>query len=242
MASGSFLLANVVPDCAARRSRMFSAITRSAGSSEASGSGTALCSVALAGPVVVRAASTVATRNSLGGTVGAEDVSVEARPACDASVGTAAKSLPGAKKLNRTARIKARTPPTKMQSRRGPLIIPSASTSNFGGTMERRASAILRLPTISYLVDVSTGGSADLGAPADADQRNVTIVCAHAFRAATNTFSINTDAEKILWRNVGIVHVQQFRDTTTILCIAAETSGNVFEVSSMRSLGNDPML
>src|ERR1700730_9653818 len=232
MASGSFLLANVLPDLATRRSRIFSAITRSAGSSEASGSGTALCSVALAGPVVGIAASTVATRNSLGGTVGAEDVSVEACPACDASVGTAAKFLPCAKQSNRTARIKARAAPTKMQSRRGPLITPSASTSNFGGTMERRASAILRLPTISYLVDVSTGGSADLGAPADADQRNATMVCAHAFRAATNTFSINTDAEKILWRNVRIVHVQPFQDTTTIFCIAAVTSGNVVEARS----------
>jgi hypothetical protein len=92
------------------------------------------------------------------------------------------------------------------------------------------------------LVDVSTGGSADLGAPADADERNVTILCAHAFRAATNTFSINTDAEKMLWRNVRIVHVQPFRDTTTMLCIAGVTSGNVIEASCIRSLGNDPIL
>src|SRR3984893_17514610 len=232
MASRSFLLANVLPDFAARRSRIFSAITRSAGSREARGSGTTLCSVALAGPVVARAASTVAADDSLAGAVGAEDVSIEACPACGAPVGTAAKFLPCAKTLNRSARIKAKAAPTKMHSRRGQLITPSASTSNFGGTMERRASAILRLPTISYLVDVSTGGSADLGAPADADQRNVTMVCAHAFRAATNTFSINTDAKRILWRNVRIVHVQPFQDTTTIFCIAAVTSGNVVEARS----------
>jgi hypothetical protein len=113
---------NVLPDFAARRSRIFSAITRSAGSSEASGLGTALCSVALAGPVVVRARQRSLRATHSEGTVRAEDVSVEARPACDASVGTAAKFLPCAKKLNRTARIKARTPPTKMQSRRGPPL------------------------------------------------------------------------------------------------------------------------
>src|SRR6516164_9518514 len=218
MASRSFLLVDAPSDFPARRSRIFSAITRSAGSSEASGSSTALCSVALAGPVVARA---VAADASLVAAVGAEDVSVEACPACDAPVGTAAAFLPCAKTWSRTARIKAQAAPARMQLRRGPLITPSASTSRFGHMTERRASAILRVLTILYLVDVSTGGSADLRASAHADERNVTIVCAHAFRAATNTFSINTDAAEMQWRDVQIMHDQPLRDTTTASCIAA---------------------
>jgi len=129
--------------------------------------------------------------------------------------------------------IKPKAAPTNVQSRRGPLITPSASTTNFGNTLERRISAILRLPTISYLIDVSTEGSADLAAPPDAAGRNVTIVCAHAFRAATDTFSISTDVEKMPWRNAQIM---PFRDTTMILCIAGLISGNVVEAGCIRSL------
>src|SRR4029079_6436217 len=78
MASRSFLLANARPDFPATRSRIFSAMARSAGSREASGSGTTR-SFALAVLVLARAA--LAAGDSLADAVRAEDVSVEA--CCD---------------------------------------------------------------------------------------------------------------------------------------------------------------
>src|SRR6516165_3665505 len=119
----SFLLAKIASDLAAKRSRIFSATTRSAGSSEARGSGTTLCSVALTGPVgCAGVASMVAAGDSLAGAVGAEDVSVEACPSGDAPVGTAAKLPPFAKTLKRAARITAKAIPAKMRSQRGPFM------------------------------------------------------------------------------------------------------------------------
>src|SRR5690349_340086 len=129
MASRSFLLANALADFAARRSRIFSAISRSAGSSEASGSGTTR-SVAVAGLVLARAA--LAAGDSLADAVGAEDVSVEA--CCDVPVGP--RFLPCANTLNTTARIKAKAVPARKYSRRGPLIISFASSRNLGDTVE----------------------------------------------------------------------------------------------------------
>src|SRR5215467_963251 len=120
----SFLLAKITSDLAAKRSRIFSATTRSAGSSEARGSGT-LCSVGLTGSVgFAGVGSMVATGGSLAGAVGAEDVSVEACPAGDAPVGAAAKFPPFAKTLKRAARITAtaKAMPAKMRSQRGPFI------------------------------------------------------------------------------------------------------------------------
>src|SRR5215831_12982249 len=91
----SLLLAKITPDLAAKRSRIFSATTRSAGSSEARGSGTTLCSVGLTWSVgFAGVGSMVAAGDSLAGAVGAEDVSVEACPAGGAPVGAAAKLRP----------------------------------------------------------------------------------------------------------------------------------------------------
>src|SRR5712691_3286304 len=120
----SFLLAKIASDFEAKMSRIFSATTRSAGSSEARGSGAALCSVTLAGLVEVGGvASMVAVGDPLAGAVEAEDVSVEACPAGDAPVGTAADVPPScAKTWNGAARIKARAVPAKIRSQRGPLI------------------------------------------------------------------------------------------------------------------------
>src|SRR5215472_18194327 len=119
----SLLLAKIAPDLAAKRSRIFSATTRSAGSSEARGSGTTLCSVGgLVGFAGVT--SMVAADDSLAGAVGAEDVSVEACPAGGAPVGTAAKLPPFTKTLKRAARITAKAKAThaKMRSQRGLFI------------------------------------------------------------------------------------------------------------------------
>src|SRR5262245_40112223 len=119
----SLLLAKIAPDLAAKRSRIFSATTRSAGSSEARASGTTLCSVALSGPVgIAGVASMVAAGDSLAGAVGAEDVSVEACPAGGAPVGAAAKFPPFAKTSKRAARITAKAMPAKTRSQRGPFI------------------------------------------------------------------------------------------------------------------------
>src|SRR6516162_6688010 len=95
----SFLLAKIASDLAAKRSRIFSATARSAGSSEARGSGITLCSIALTGSVdVAGVASTVAAGDSLAGAVGAEDVSVDC-PGGAALVGTVVKSSAFAKAL-----------------------------------------------------------------------------------------------------------------------------------------------
>src|SRR5215510_15209904 len=121
----SLLLAKIAPDLAAKRSRIFSATTRSAGSSEARGSGTTLCSVGLTGSVgFAGVGSMVAAGDSLAGAVGAEDVSVEACPAGGAPVGTAAKLPPFTKTLKRAARITAKAKAThaKMRSQRGLFI------------------------------------------------------------------------------------------------------------------------
>jgi hypothetical protein len=76
---------------AAKRSRIFSATNRSAGSSEARASGTTLCSVARSGAVgFAGVSSMVAAGDSLAGAVGAEDVSVKACPSGDVPVGAAA--------------------------------------------------------------------------------------------------------------------------------------------------------
>src|SRR5262249_41645085 len=113
----SLLLAKIASDLAAKRSRIFSATARPAGSSEARGSGTTLCSVGLTGSVgFAGVASMVAAGDSLAGAVGAEDVSVEACPTGDAPVGTAAELPPFAKALKRAARITAKAMPAKMRS------------------------------------------------------------------------------------------------------------------------------
>src|SRR6516225_7047256 len=119
----SLLLGKIASDLAAKRSRIFSATTRSAGSSEARGSGTTLCAVAPTGSVgFAGVGSMVAAGDSLAAAVGAEDVSVEACPSGDAPVGTAAKLPPFAKTLKRAARIMAKAMPAKMRSQRGPFI------------------------------------------------------------------------------------------------------------------------
>src|SRR5262245_25190381 len=107
----SFLLANIASDLAAKRSRIFSATARSAGSSEARGSGTILWSVALAGPM----AAVVAADGSLAVAVTAEDVSVDACPAGDAPVETAADFPPFVKTLKRAARTMAKAMPAKIR-------------------------------------------------------------------------------------------------------------------------------
>src|SRR5262249_47162928 len=120
----SLLLAKIASDLAAKRSRIFSATTRSAGSSEPRGSGTTLCSVGLTGSVgFAGVGSMVAAGDSLASAVGAEDA-VEARPASGAPVGTAAELPPFAKTLKRAARItaKAKATPAKMRSQRGLFI------------------------------------------------------------------------------------------------------------------------
>src|SRR5262249_56125060 len=77
----SLLLAKIAPDLAAKRSRIFSATTRSAGSSEARGPGTTLCSVGLTGSVGFAGQGSMDDAgDSLAAAVGAEDVSVQPRP------------------------------------------------------------------------------------------------------------------------------------------------------------------
>ena len=99
----SLLLGKIASDLAAKRSRILSATARSAGSSEARGSDTTFCSIALTGSVdFTGVASMVAAGESLAGAVGAEDVSADC-PAGEAPVGTAVKS-PHWKTLKRATR------------------------------------------------------------------------------------------------------------------------------------------
>src|SRR5262249_25792537 len=113
----SLLLGKIATDLAAKRSRIFSATTRSAGSSEARGSGTTLCSIALTEPVgFVGVASIVAAGDSLAGAGGADC------PAGDTPVGTAVKS-PHWKALKRATRVTVTVMPAKIWSKRGPFIL-----------------------------------------------------------------------------------------------------------------------
>jgi hypothetical protein len=119
----SLLLAKIASDLAAKRSRIFSATTRSAGSSEARGSGYhALLGCTDRAGRLCGSGVNGRRGHSLAGAVGAEDVSVEACPSGDAPVGTAAKLPPFAKTLKRAARITAKAMPAKMRSQRGPFI------------------------------------------------------------------------------------------------------------------------
>src|SRR5262245_41403055 len=112
----SFLLAKIASDLAAKRSRIFSPTARSAGLSEARGSGTILCSVAPAGPVgSAEMAAVVAADGSLAGAVTTEEISGDACPAGDAPVETAADFPPFVKTLKRAARTRAKAIPAKIR-------------------------------------------------------------------------------------------------------------------------------
>ena len=145
----SLLLGKIASDLAAKRSRIFSATARSAGSSEARGSDTTFCSIALTGSVdFTGVASMVAAGESLAGAVGAEDVSVDC-PAGEAPVGTAVKS-PHWKTLKRATRVTATVMPAKIRSKRGPFILRTAPRqSQLHSRISEADARLWRLPSLS---------------------------------------------------------------------------------------------
>jgi hypothetical protein len=145
----SLLLGKIASDLAAKRSRIFSATARSAGSSEARGSDTTFCSIALTGSVdFTGVASMVAAGESLAGAVGAEDVSADC-PAGEAPVGTAVKS-PHWKTLKRATRVTATVMPAKIRSKRGPFILrTSPRQSQLHSRISEADARLWRLPSLS---------------------------------------------------------------------------------------------
>src|SRR4029077_916056 len=144
----SLLLGKIASDLAAKRSRIFSATARSAGSSEARGSDTTFCSIALTGVDFTGVASMVAAGESLAGAVGAEDVSADC-PAGEAPVGTAVKS-PHWKTLKRATRVTATVMPAKIRSKRGPFILrTSPRQSQLHSRISEADARLWRLPSLS---------------------------------------------------------------------------------------------